>query len=237
MKILPAVDIKNGKCVRLTQGDYSRETIYENDPVIIAKKWQSQGAKDLHIIDLDGAREGKTINLKVIADIIEDTGLTVQVGGGIRTIKSAQKYFEIGMSRLILGTVAIDNQELLKEFIDKFGEKIIVSLDVKNKKLAKKGWINLSNDELIPKAKEIEQLGVNTIIYTDTNRDGMLTEPNYRNIVGLKKAVKINVVIAGGVTNIDQVAILKRLKVDGIIIGKALYEGSINLEEVLKYAD
>ena len=161
----------------------------------------------------------------------------MQVGGGIRTIKSAQKYFEIGMSRLILGTVAIDNQELLKEFIDKFGEKIIVSLDVKNKKLAKKGWINLSNDELIPKAKEIEQLGVNTIIYTDTNRDGMLTEPNYRNIVGLKKAIKINVVIAGGVTNIDQVAILKRLKVDGINIGKALYEGSINLEEVLKYAD
>lgn len=237
MKILPAIDIKNGKCVRLKQGDYNQETIYENDPVAMAQKWKLQGATELHIVDLDGARAGDIKNLELINKIVEITSLPVQVGGGIRTIKSAQRLFEIGVNRIILGTIAVENQQLLKEFITTFGSKIVVSLDVKNKKLAKKGWIKTSNNELIPTAKAMEKIGVETIIYTDTNRDGMLTEPNYSIITDLKKAININLFIAGGTSSFDQIKKLKRLGIDGVIVGKALYEGKINLKEVINYAN
>src|SRR3989338_5302332 len=234
MKILPAIDIRNGKCVRLTQGDYKRETIYDNNPVIMAQKWQSQGAGDLHIVDLDGAREGKLDNLDIITEIVKGTDLSVQIGGGIRTIESAQSLFQVGVSRIILGTIALEDKKLLKIFIDKFGEKIIISLDVKNNTLAKKGWIEPSLEKLIPKAKEMEQMGVNTIIYTDIERDGMLTEPNFLNISKLRNAVRLSLFVAGGVTSADQVEILKRIKVDGVIIGKALYEETINFNDLVK---
>lgn len=233
MKILPAIDIKNSKCVRLQQGDFGRETIYEDDPVVMAMKWKLQGATELHIVDLDGAKEGTIKNMSIIKKIIENTNLMVQVGGGIRTLESARQLFEIGVSRIILGTVVVENRELLKEFIIEYGSKIIVSLDVKNNKLAKKGWIETSNNELIPTAIEMGKIGVETIIYTDTNRDGMLTEPNYSIITDLKKAININLLIAGGVSSCIQIKKLKQIGLDGVIIGKALYEEKINLKEVI----
>jgi len=235
MKILPAIDIKNGKIVRLIQGDYSRETIYDDSPVCVAKKWKNQGAKELHIVDLDGAREGCVVNLDVIRQIVKAIDLPVQVGGGIRSIESAKQLFKVGVRRIILSTIAVENQGLLQEFISLFRSKIIVSLDVKDNKLAKKGWLETSREKLIPTAQRLEKMGIKTIIYTDTIRDGMLSEPNYVNIAILRKMVKMKLLIAGSVSSIKQIAKLNSMGIDGVII--ALYEGKINLKEVINYVN
>jgi len=235
MQIIPAIDIKNGKCVRLFQGDYNKETIYSSSPINMALKWKNQGAKIIHLVDLDGAKIGKSKIIRIAKKIIKEVEIPVEIGGGIRNLDTAKQLLNIGVTRIILGTVALENTDLLKKLIDLFGDKIIVSIDVNNGRLMKKGWVESSNLELKPTIKKLEKIGVKTIIYTDTIRDGTLTEPNYKDIKLIRKTTKMNLITAGGISLIDQIKKLKIMKVNGVIIGKSLYEGRINLKEVIKY--
>jgi len=235
MQIIPAIDIKNGKCVRLFQGDYDKETIYSSSPIEMALNWKNQGVKMIHVVDLDGAKIGKPQVIKIVKKIIKEVNVPIEIGGGIRNLSVVKKLLEIGVKRVILGTIAIENSRLLKRFIDLYGKKIIVSLDAKNGELMKKGWLEKSNFGLIPTIKQIKKIGVKTIIYTDIARDGTLTEPNYESIELIRKNTNMKLIIAGGISYINQVKKLKAINVDGVIIGKALYEGKINLKEVIKY--
>jgi len=235
MQIIPAIDIKNGKCVRLFQGDYDKETIYSNNPIEMALNWKNQGAKIIHIVDLDGAKSGKSKITKIVQKIINDVRIPVEIGGGIRNLITMKRLFNIGVTRIILGTVTLEKINLLKKLIDLYGDKVIVSVDVNNGMLMKKGWLEVSNFSLIPIIKQIEKVGVKTVIFTDITRDGTLTEPNYKNIMLIRKNTKMKLIIAGGISSINQIKKLQRIKVDGVIIGKALYEEKINLKEVIKY--
>jgi len=235
MKIIPAIDIKNGKCVRLFQGDYNRETIYFADPVYGAQKWESQGAQMLHIIDLDGAKEGRIANMKIIKKITGAVTIPIQFGGGIRSLSSIKELRGMGISRIILGTAALEEKDLLNKAIKLYGEKIIVSLDVKNGALMKNGWVKKSKKTLLSTIEELKKRGVRSIIYTDIVKDGTLSEPNFKAIRSIKERTNMNVMIAGGISSIEQIIKLKNMDVDGVIIGRALYEGKINLKEVIKY--
>jgi len=235
MQIIPAIDIKNGKCVRLFQGDYDKETIYSSNPIEMALNWKNQGAKIIHIVDLDGAKSGKSKITKIVQKIINDVRIPVEIGGGIRNLITMKRLFNIGVTRIILGTVTLEKINLLKKLIDLYGDKVIVSVDVNNGMLMKKGWLEVSNFSLIPIIKQIEKVGVKTVIFTDITRDGTLTEPNYKNITLIRKNTKMKLIIAGGISSINQIKKLQRIKVDGVIIGKALYEEKINLKEVIKY--
>ena len=235
MQIIPAIDIKNGKCVRLFQGDYDKETIYSNNPIEMALNWKNQGAKIIHIVDLDGAKSGKSKITKIVQKIINDVRIPVEIGGGIRNLITMKRLFNIGVTRIILGTVTLEKINLLKKLIDLYGDKVIVSVDVNNGMLMKKGWLEVSNFSLIPIIKQIEKVGVKTVIFTDITRDSTLTEPNYKNIMLIRKNTKMKLIIAGGISSINQIKKLQRIKVDGVIIGKALYEEKINLKEVIKY--
>ncbi len=235
MQIIPAIDIKNGKCVRLFQGDFDKETIYSSSPIDMALKWENQGAKIIHLVDLDGAKIGKSKIIRIVKKIIKEVKIPIEIGGGIRNLKTVKQLINIGVTRIILGTVALENTDLLKKHIDLFGDKIIVSIDVNNGKLMKKGWLESSNLELMPSIKMLEKIGVKTIIYTDITRDGTLTEPNYKDIKLIRKTTKMNLIAAGGISSIDQIKKLKIMKVNGVIIGKSLYEGRIDLKEVIKY--
>lgn len=237
MKIIPAIDIRSGKCVRLYKGDYAKETIYDNDPVSAALKWANAGATMLHIVDLDGAKMGSPQALAIVKRIVDTTKLRVAIGGGYRDVKTVQNALETGASSVILGTAAVENLNLIRQLIDLYGERIVVSLDARNGKLMKNGWTEQSDVELISAVKQLELFGIQTIIYTDTTRDGTMTEPNYRVIIELREITKMKLLVAGGISVIDQVKTLKDMNVDGVIIGKALYEGSINLKEVIQYAD
>lgn len=234
MKIIPAIDIRDGKCVRLFQGDYARETIYADSPVTMALKWKKQGAKILHIVDLDGAKKGKLINLEAIRKIIRETSLPVQIGGGIRNIASIKRLIEAGVSKIILGTIAIEDKVLFRSIINKYQKKIIVSLDTNNNRLMTNGWLQTRSLDLIKVVKQLEKIGIKTIIYTDVSRDGTLTEPNYKMIDTIRKNTKMDLIIAGGISSIEQIKKLRVMGVEGVIIGKALYEGKIILKEVIK---
>lgn len=234
MKIIPAIDLRNGKCVRLFQGDYAQETIYSDSPVDVAKKWTTMGAQALHLIDLDGAREGKPMNLKLIERITKEVSIPIQVGGGIRNTVSIYRYIETGSNKIILGTAALEDRKLFTSLVDTFANQIIVSLDVNNNALMKNGWKEKSDKGLLETVKKLEGCGVRSIIYTDTIRDGTLTEPNYKVVQSIMNNTKMKVIIAGGISSIDQIEILKDMNVYGVIIGKALYEGKINLKEAIK---
>lgn len=233
MILFPAIDIRGGKCVRLIQGDYNKEDVYGN-PVEMAEKWESLGAEALHVVDLDGAKEGVSQNLDVIKEIVETTNVPIQVGGGIRSIQAIEKLVEIGVSRIILGTAALENPEFLKEAVETFKEKIAVSIDAKNGYVATEGWTKTSERQAADFAKELEALGVKTIIYTDIAKDGMLAGPNFKELQHINEHVNINVIASGGVTTIDDVRQLKVLQLYGAIVGKALYTGDFSLETALK---
>lgn len=237
MQIIPAIDIRNGKCVRLFQGDYEKETIYANSPIAMALKWKKQGAKMLHVVDLDGAKNGDLINFEVIKKIISKTSLTVQIGGGIRSAASIKRLIEVGVSKIILGTSGVKDKKFLKKIIGEYQEKIIISLDVSNNKLMTNGWLETNIIDPIMFIKKLEKVGVRTIIYTDISRDGTLTEPNYKMIEQIIKNTKMSVIVAGGIASTEQIKKLKTMGIEGVIIGKALYEGKINLREVMKYVN
>jgi phosphoribosylformimino-5-aminoimidazole carboxamide ribotide isomerase len=234
MIIYPAVDIKDGRCVRLVQGRFDRETVYGDDPVEIAAKWASMGSKWLHVVDLDGARSGFSKNRSIIADIVKKVGIPVQTGGGIRTIDDIGEVIALGAARVVLGTAAVKNPELLKKAIDKYGDRIAVGIDAKDGKVAVDGWETLSEHTAVEFAKMVEQLGVSVIVYTDISTDGMLKGPNLKAVEKLAGSVGIDVIASGGVSSITDLINLKNTGAAGAITGKAIYTGAVDLSHALK---
>ena len=237
MKIFPAIDIKDKKCVRLIKGDFGNKTVYETSPIDQAKKFQDHGFKDLHIVDLDGALIGRTVNLDIIQEVVSKHDLKIEIGGGVRTLNSIKKYVDTGVDKVILGSAAIKNKEFLKEACEKFKNKIALGLDAKNGNLSVSGWKENLNIKTIDFLKEVNSFGVSRIIYTDINKDGMKTSPNFDETIKIAEFSNCPVVISGGVSSINDIKKAKDLnnkKIEGIIIGKAIYDGDIKLDELAK---
>jgi len=240
MKIFPAIDIKDKKCVRLIKGDFEKKTEYKTSPLDQAKEYKNKGFKNLHIVDLDGALSGKTINLDVIKDIVKQSGLTIEIGGGIRTLESIKEYIDIGVEKVILGSAAIKDKNFLKDACDKFKDKIALGLDAKNGNLSVSGWKENLKIQTLDFLKEINAFGVSRIIYTDINRDGMKVSPNFSETIKIAEQSNCPVVVSGGVSSMADIKKAKELKsrnIEGIIVGKAIYDGDINLEELAKEID
>ena len=237
MKIFPAIDIKDKKCVRLIKGDFENKTEYETSPIDQAKKYQDYGFKDLHIVDLDGALTGRTVNLDIIQEVVSKHDLKIEIGGGVRTLDSIKKYVDAGVDKVILGSAAIKNKEFLKEACEKFKNKIALGLDAKDGNLSVSGWKENLNIKTIDFLKEVNSFGVSRIIYTDINKDGMKTSPNFDDTIKIAGLSNCPVVISGGVSSINDIKKAKDLnnkKIEGIIIGKAIYDGDIKLDELAK---
>ena len=240
MKIFPAIDIKDKKCVRLIKGDFENKTEYETSPVDQAAKYKDHGFKDLHIVDLDGALTGKTVNLDIIKEIVSKYDLKVEIGGGVRSTDSINQYIDAGVEKVILGSGAIKNKEFLKEACEKFQNKIALGLDAKDGNLSVSGWKENLNIKTIDFLKEVNDFGVSRIIFTDINRDGMKTSPNYEETIKIAEISNCPVIISGGVSSINDIKKAKELnnkKIEGIIVGKAIYDGDIKLDELAKEID
>jgi phosphoribosylformimino-5-aminoimidazole carboxamide ribotide isomerase len=233
MEIIPAVDIKGGKCVRLYQGDYGKETVFSENPVDMALKWKAQGARRLHVVDLDGAAGGEPRNIKVIEAIVKRTKLPVQLGGGIRDEATVAGLLDKGIDRVILGTVAVENPELVKSLCGKFGEKIVVGIDARDGYVATRGWVQGTGIKALDLGLQMAGLGVRRLIYTDIKRDGTLTEPGFEAVAEMVKGVNLPVIAAGGISKLEHLKRLKELGVEGAIVGRAIYTGDINLKEAL----
>ena len=237
MLLIPAIDIKNGKCVRLRQGNMGDETVYNDDPVAMAAKWVKLGAKRLHIIDLDGAVSGRPVNADVIHDIAEQhPDIEIQAGGGIRDEDTIQTYLDVGVNYVIIGTRAVTTPHFVSDICLEFPGHVIVGLDAKNGKLATNGWSKLSHHDVIDIAQRFEQDGVSAIIFTDIGRDGMMNSVNIDTSVELARAVTIPVIASGGVKDLDDIKALCSVAAEGIagaITGRAIYEGSLDLKEAL----
>jgi len=233
MEIIPAVDIRGGKCVRLYQGDYNQETVFDEDPVTAALTWYSQGARWLHIVDLDGAVAGEPQNMEVVEEIIRQSGMLVELGGGIRQEEVAKRLLRQGVSRIILGSAAIENRELVEKLCQQSGEAIAVSLDARDGKIAIHGWQKDTVVEILQLSREMLDAGVRRFIYTDIKSDGTLTEPNFDMINRLLTEIKVPVIAAGGISRLEHLRRLKELGVEGAIIGKALYTGDIDLGDAI----
>jgi phosphoribosylformimino-5-aminoimidazole carboxamide ribotide isomerase len=235
MKIFPAIDIKDKKCVRLVKGDFDNKTEYELSPVEQAGRYKDHGFKNLHIVDLDGALTGKTVNLDTIRDIVSKFNLKVEVGGGIRSIDSIKKYIDGGVEKVILGSAAIKDKNFLKDACEKFLNRIALGLDAKNGHLSISGWRENSNQLTLDYLKEVNDYGVSRLIFTDINRDGMKQSPNFDETSKVAEISNCPVVISGGVSSIDDIKKAKNLNnIEGIIVGKAIYDGDIKLDELVK---
>ena len=237
MKIFPAIDIKDKKCVRLIKGDFEKKTEYEISPIDQAGKYKHHGFKNLHIVDLDGALTGKTVNLDIVKEIVSKYDLKLEVGGGVRSLDSIKQYIDAGVEKVILGSGAIKNKEFLKEACEKFKNQIALGLDAKDGNLSVSGWTENLNVKTIDFLKEVNSFGVSRIIYTDINRDGMKTSPNLDETVKIAELSNCPVVISGGVSSINDIKKAKELnnnKIEGIIVGKAIYDGDIKLDELAK---
>ena len=238
MKIFPAIDIKDKKCVRLVKGDFDKKTEYKMSPVDQAGKYKDHGFKNLHIVDLDGALTGEPVNLNIIREIVSKFDLKIEVGGGIRTIDSIQKYTDIGVEKVILGSAAIKDKNFLKEACQKFPNKIALGLDAKDGYLSVSGWKENSNQLTLDYLKEVNDFGASRLIYTDINRDGMKQSPNFSETKKVAEISNCPVIISGGVSSLDDVKKAKGLKnIEGIIVGKAIYDGDISLDELIKEID
>ncbi|AFS48124.1 1-(5-phosphoribosyl)-5-((5-phosphoribosylamino)methylideneamino) imidazole-4-carboxamide isomerase [alpha proteobacterium HIMB5] len=240
MKIFPAIDIKDKKCVRLVKGDFDRKTEYEMSPVEQAGKYKDHGFKNLHIVDLDGALTGETINLNIIQQIVTKFDLKIEIGGGIRNYENIKRYVEAGVEKVILGSAAIKDKNFLKGACEKFPNKIALGLDSKDGYLSVSGWKENSNQLTLDYLKEVNDYGASRLIYTDINRDGMKQSPNFEETVKVASTSKCPVVISGGVSSIDDVKKAKGFSnknIEGIIVGKAIYDGDIKLEELVKELD
>ena len=235
MKIFPAIDIKDKKCVRLIKGDFNSKTEYEMSPVEQAKKYKDHGFINLHIVDLDGALTGRTINIDLIRDLVSKFDLKIEIGGGIRNFESIQKYTDIGVEKVILGSAAIKDKNFLKEACKRFPNKIALGLDAKDGYLAVSGWKENSNQLTTDFLQEINDYGVSRLIYTDINRDGTKQSPNFEETSKIAEISNCPVIISGGVSSMDDIRKAKSLKnIEGIIVGKAIYDGDIKLEELAK---
>ena len=240
MKIFPAIDIKDKKCVRLVKGDFDNKTEYEISPVDQAGKYKDHGFTNLHIVDLDGALTGETVNLDVIEEIVKKFDLKIEVGGGVRNIDSIKKYTEVGVDKVILGSAAIKDKNFLKNACEKFPNQIALGLDAKNGYLSVSGWKENLNKLTLDFLKEVNHFGASRLIYTDINKDGMKTGPNFEETSEVAHTSNCPVIISGGVSSIDDIKKAKELNnknIEGIIVGKAIYDGDINLDELAKEVD
>jgi phosphoribosylformimino-5-aminoimidazole carboxamide ribotide isomerase len=236
--IYPAIDIRGGKCVRLLQGDYSQETVYGDSPVEMAKRWEQEGASWVHLVDLDGAKEGRPVNDAIILEIANAVSIPVQVGGGIRTMDHIERYIVGGVSRVILGTAAIQDKPFVEEALKTFGgTKVAIGIDARGGFVATHGWLETSEVKAEALAQELAKIGARTFIYTDISRDGTLTGPNVAEIVGLARAAEVNVIASGGVSVMNDLRNLSQYAAEGVcgaIVGKALYTDRIHLTDAVK---
>ena len=240
MKIFPAIDIKDKKCVRLIKGDFENKTEYETSPIEQAAKFKDHGFKNLHIVDLDGALTGETVNLDIIKDIVEKFNLKIEVGGGIRNSNSIHKYIDAGVEKVILGSAAIKDKNFLKEACEKFPNKIALGLDAKDGYLSVSGWKENLNQSTLNYLQEVNDYGASRLIYTDINRDGMKQSPNFDETTKVADTSNCPVIISGGVSSIEDIKKAKELNnnnIEGIIVGKAIYDGDIKLDELVKELD
>ncbi|QNK89507.1 MULTISPECIES: 1-(5-phosphoribosyl)-5-[(5-phosphoribosylamino)methylideneamino]imidazole-4-carboxamide isomerase [unclassified Sporosarcina] len=233
MILFPAIDIRDGKCVRLIQGDYDQEIIYNDSPTAMALEWEKQGADYIHVVDLDGAKTGNSLNREAIQAIAKNVSIPVQVGGGIRTMEIIDAHIASGVSRVIIGTAAIQDKPFLKQAVEKYGDKIAVSIDARKGFVATDGWTETSDVLAVDLLKELEVIGVKTVIYTDILKDGMMQGPNFNELEMMDNASSIDIVASGGVSTEEDIIQLRDLDLYGAIIGKALYEGKISLEKIL----
>lgn len=235
MKLFPAIDIKNGQCVRLRQGQFHNVEVYSQVPVRIAKSFQEAGAAFIHIVDLDGALAGHSVNEDVIKAIVQNVSIPVEVGGGIRTIQDIETKLNLGVGRVIIGTKAVENPHFVREALMRFGNnKVVVGIDAKNGMVATDGWEKISNYNAVQLAFEMKEIGVKTIIYTDISRDGMLSGPNLEHTRDMVEKTKMDIIASGGVSSMKDLDDLNNIPVYGVIIGKALYENRVNLREAVK---
>ena len=235
MIIFPAIDIKNGVCVRLVKGDFRQITSYENTPIDQAKKYFQNGFNNIHIVDLDGALHGRPVNSILIREIIQKVKSRIQIGGGIRTIDDISRWIELGVDKVVMGTAAVENVELLKTACNKFKNKIAVSLDVKDGLIALSGWKKQTNISAIDFIKKIKNFGISRIIYTDIYKDGTKQGPNIKGAIELSSKVKIPLVISGGVSSIEDIKKIKSLNnsnIEGVIVGKSIYDGDIKISDL-----
>jgi phosphoribosylformimino-5-aminoimidazole carboxamide ribotide isomerase len=239
MKIFPAIDIKDKKCVRLVKGDFDNKTEYATSPIDQAEKYKDHGFRNLHIIDLDGALTGETVNLDIIKKIVSKFDLKIEVGGGVRTINNIKKYVDVGIEKVILGSAAIKDKNFLKEACQKFPNKIALGLDAKDGYLSISGWKENSNQLTLDFLKEVNDYGVSRTIYTDINRDGTKQSPNFEETLKVANISNCPVIISGGVSSIDDIKKAKSLNknIEGIIVGKAIYDGDIKLDELAREVD
>ncbi len=240
MKIFPAIDIKDKKCVRLVKGNFDNKTEYKMSPVEQAGKYNDHGFKNLHIVDLDGALTGETVNLDIIQEIVTKFDLQIEIGGGVRNFESIKRYTDVGVEKVILGSAAIKDKFFLKEACEKFTNKIALGLDAKDGFLSLSGWKENSNQLILDYLKEVNDFGVSRLIYTDINRDGMKQSPNFEETVKVADTSNCPVIISGGVSSIDDIKKAKELNnknIEGIIVGKAIYDGDIKLDKLVKELD
>jgi len=237
MKIFPAIDIKDGKCVRLIKGDFNQMTFYEKTPFDQAKLYFQNGFKDIHIVDLDGALQGRSLNSSIVKKILKNLKLKIQIGGGIRTLNDVDDWIKSGVDKVIIGTAAIEKRDLLKTACEKFENKIAISLDVKDGFIFLSGWKKKTNILAVDFLKEIENFGVSRIIYTDINKDGTKKGPNINDTIELANKIKIPFVISGGVSSIADIQKIKSLNnsnIEGVIVGKSIYDGDVKIKELAK---
>ena len=234
MEVIPAIDIRAGRCVRLIQGDYSKETIFADNPMEMAIKWESEGAEYLHIIDLDGAKEGSAVNMDVISKICADSAARIQVGGGIRDYETAARYMDVGVSRVIMGTSAVDRTDELERILKSIGaESLVVSVDAREGIVALDGWTRESRMTVETVVKNIEALGVKRWMYTDILKDGTLSEPNYAGVENVVSSTNMKIMAAGGIAALSQLKRMSIVGVEATIVGRALYTGDIRLRQAI----
>ena len=234
MRIYPAIDIKDGKCVRLYKGRFDDVTVYGNSPADMAKKWERLGGEYIHVVDLDGALKGHGVNADKIREICESVSVPVQTGGGIRTTEDIEAKLACGISRVIIGTKAVSDSEFVKRAADKYGDKIVIGIDAKDGMVAVEGWEKTSDFTAVEFAKKMVALGVQTIVYTDIATDGTLSGPNVAAMREMAAAVNADIIASGGVGSLDDILSLKDTGVEGVIVGKALYTGRVDLAEAVK---
>ena len=234
MQVIPAVDIRGGRCVRLAQGDYARETVFEDDPVAAARRWAGLGAERIHVVDLDGARDGRQANAAIVRAIAQAVSCPVQTGGGIRSLDALRSTLEGGVQRVAVGTAAVKDPEFLRQAIEAAGERLIVSVDARDGQVSLEGWTEGTDLDAVRFIEELAQLGVQRIVYTDISRDGVAGSPNFGMYERLTSNVPLAVVAAGGVSRVDDLRRLAECGVEGVIVGRALYTGEVDLRQALE---
>jgi phosphoribosylformimino-5-aminoimidazole carboxamide ribotide isomerase len=233
MIIFPAIDLRQGKCVRLYQGKFEKAEIVGEDPVNVAADFKRKGAEYIHIVDLDGAQNGKMENLNCIYHIIKSVDIPIELGGGIRNMNTLDMLIKAGVARVILGTAALENTDLVKAAVIKYGDKIAVGIDAKNKKVAANGWVNVSGVDYIDFAKKVENMGISTIIFTDISKDGTLKGPNLQQLNEINSSVHCRIIASGGIKNIDDLTAINEMGIYGAIVGKGIYSGKIDLQKAI----